>query len=438
MNLSDDTRRALAERLFSGELQVTPSAVVEGLRGLSDSDGDGGDPEIWAKRIAIIRKLVCFGPQSRRALEILRAIGSPEFADLLDKRVGVSFPAIITSLAAPPHQFSQMELALLRRAFFGSGVYGSADVEEFASTLLLTPGESEKLLRGVTVLSGDVADTGSEPRNRAEKRVWSAFDLAAGRIEAVHSIADVLRPGYGSQGEGTIDGKRIDGAMLGEAVRGLGGRYRTGSPQAEAANTLIERLQRVEDPADTVARHTRALLSGSGRPAATRAELRIAAGAYGVGGAGGAVIPEARPMELNPTDALAAAKRPGGSRGQAVGAPAAPKRASGSFAIMVFVMAGFGGLIALAGGQSVLGFLFAFVIASGMVTLYRSISAGWLFGVIGVIGGFIVGGMGMAWGWVPLVAGIIGAIMISVDDRARKRPDVQLPTEQARQALNGR
>ena len=335
---------------------------------------------------------------------------------------------------------SSEELGILRQAFFGGVTPSREEVDALTTTLCLHPADCESLLDGVSIRASDPEDAGTEPRDRAEKRVWSAYDLAEGRIDGVRSIADVIRPGYSVQGEGLIDGRPIDASMLGEAVRSLGSQYRTGSPEAEAATTLIERLQRVSNPADTVTRHTRGLLDKAPQRESRRADMKIASDAYMVGGSSGPTIRDAVPMTVNGTDALAVRgtrKGPGGHPtgpgNLGTGFPA--QRPTGAFAGTTFTMAV---LLAITGaGASE--FLLVPVLAAAMVWLYRRIPSALAFGAIGFVGASIFVSVGfkstsalMFW------SGIIGAIMIAVHDKKHRKPELEFDAYRAAQTIDRR
>ncbi|MGV3113280.1 hypothetical protein ACEE18_01470 [Corynebacterium freneyi] len=439
-DVDDGTRAHLAQGLFAPSATVTSLTVLDGLRSMP-MGGAAETPEAWAARIALIRRLVCFGPQSRRALQILKVVGSPGFARALESRAWVDARAVRAALAGPANRMSPEELGILRQAFFGGVTPSREEVDALTTTLCLHPADCESLLDGVSIRVGDPEDAGTEPRDRAEKRVWSAYDLAEGRIDGVRSIADIIRPGYSVQGEGLIDGRPIDASMLGEAVRTLGGRYRTGSPEAEAATTLIEQLQRVSNPADTVTRHTRGLLARAPQRESRRADMRIATDAYVVVGSGGPRIRDAVPMTINGTDALAVretrkgpGEHPTGPGNSGTGFPA--QRPIGAFAGVAFTMSAFGALLGAAvNGASE--FLLVPVLAVAMVWLYRRIPSALAFGAIGFVGAFVFDqiGFGSTSLFMP-ASGIIGAIMIAVHDKKHRKPELEFDAQRAGRTID--
>lgn len=441
-DVDDGIRAHLAKGLFAPSATVTSLTVLDGLRSVP-MDGSAETPEAWASRIALIRRLVCFGPQSRRALQILNVVGSPGFARALESREGVDAGAVRAALTGPENRMSSEELGILRQAFFGGVTPSREEVDALTTTLCLHPADCESLLDGVSIRASGPEDAGTEPRDRAEKRVWSAYDLAEGRIDGVQSIADVIRPGYSVQGEGLIDGRPIDASMLGEAVRSLGSQYRTGSPEAEAATTLIERLQRVSNPADTVTRHTRGLLDKAPQRESRRAVMKIASDAYMVGGSGGPRIRDAVPMTVNGTDALAvrgAHKGPGGHPtgpgNSGAGFPA--QRPIGAFAGAAFTMAV---LLAITGAavNGASEFVLVPVLAVAMVWLYRRIPSALAFGAIGFVGAFVFGQIGFGSTMLFMLAsGIIGAIMIAVHDKKHRKPELEFDAYRAAQTIDRR
>lgn len=446
MNFDDvdnGVRAHLAKGLFAPVATISSLTVLDGLRSMP-MGAEPTTPEAWASRIALIRRLVCFGPQSHRALLILNVVKSPGFARVLESRAGIDAAAVRAALSGPTNRMKPVELGILRRAFFDGIIPSREQVNSLTTTLCLHLADREILLDGVTIRARDPEEVDTEPRDRAEKRVWSAYDLAEGRIDGVRSIADVIRPGYLVQGEGLIDGNPIDSAMLGEAVRTLGGRYRTGSPEAEAATTLIERLQRLPNPADTVTRHTRGLIDKAPQPETRRADMKIATDAYMVGGSGGARMRDAVPMTVNGTDALVVKSTPtGNSRrsvgvGSGAGAGIAQRRPSGAFAGVAFTLAALGALMGAAVNGAIEFFLIPFL-SVGMVWLYRVITSAWAFAAIGIVSAFVFGSMGLGSTslFVP-VAGIVGAIMIAVHDRKHARPDLDFDARQAGRAIDRR
>ena len=451
MNFSDvdiKVRKHLAKGLFAPRAKQTPEAIFHDLndlpRGMTPANS-----QVWTERISLVRRLVCFGPQSQRALRIMQVIASPAFARVFEANTRIKFPAVRRELRSAQFRMEAAEIDILRRAFFRDATLTSAQADELLETLCLHPADREVILESVVFVAPQDGEMNHGPQTRAEKRVWKSFEEAERLISDVKSIADVIKPGFSTQDEGRIDGKPINEEMLSEAKRAMGGRYKTGSPQAESATALLESLQRVEDPADTVTRHTRGLLQDSAEPHALRAGLKIGPQAYAIIATKPSKVLDAVPMSINGTNALdlgGSSTSAGGTtqatkdRARILGNNSSQKRFTGVFIGVVGTMGFFGILSALSGYNTMIELFLVIVFGSLMVALYQWCREAWQFALITIGGSFIIAGLGFGIAWYPLFGGVIGGIMLafSKGGKGTSIPDLGFTADEAEQVIDRR
>lgn len=322
-------RTALREGLFAHGCPMTPEAVIRGLARIP-VPGPDTDPGTWAERIRLVRSLAASAPRSARAMRILGVIADPGFAAAFSDREGrPSFGRVADRLRGETAEpMDPEELAALRRGFLGrplnftDGRLPADEVEALMGRLLLCPADRGALVNPpgrvdfrVSLATAEAPGEEPGPASRRERKVWDAFAELRACSPGHRCLADLLKPGYRTQGEGTIDGRRVDVGLIDDAVRALGRRVQTGSAEAAAATRVLEDLQRLPDPAECVARHTRALLTGAAGRRLSRAELRLAPGAYPVHGRRTPSLPQALERRAGAADPLHEEPAPDVGRG---------------------------------------------------------------------------------------------------------------------------
>lgn len=298
MILDVEMKRSLDTGLSRDPGSAGAAEVARFLAGLPNGIGVK-ESFHWSEALVIIRHLCFSREHSAASMRVLDVVRERSFGSAVENAGGPAageWTSILERVRAT--RLDRKDILIVHEAYvatmpgYGERVIASGDLDAVTEPLLIGAEDRQALIshgadaiergRALRVDQDSVVDGDIEP-SRREKGVWQAFDAFAEADPKIDCLADLLRPGYPEQRPGYIGGSPVTADMLEEAAASLGARYRSASPEAEAAQTVLDKLHRASAErslGELVTRHTRHVIVSGGDAAATLQRIRATGGEY--------------------------------------------------------------------------------------------------------------------------------------------------------------